>query len=267
MRQCANYSRDAWRVSATDGALRATQEHDTAPTPTLPPHFVPTKAMRGRLVSARVSDGWLIGADAGEWGGGLWWTDPGGLNAKQLLTRNVHAIFARGQETLVLTGVAHMGIDEGAAWAYRDGGAMLRVADLGSSPGAFAVAPGREVLIVTNKGVLRLTTANAVEPLLSNDSLSGLYPESLALGTGGEIFVGHALLCPAPGPQTRRRLRPILAGAGRLLQGQGRPLQLRLRGVDPSLATETWMEWRAESGGALRGANHPCTQLLLNPCD
>ena len=87
----ANYSDRQWRVRLDNGRLViepastprpktvATPAFDIPPVPEVPAGHVPCDDC-----VLRVADGWLVGFNRGEWGGGLWWTNPQGRNAKPI---------------------------------------------------------------------------------------------------------------------------------------------------------------------------------------
>jgi hypothetical protein len=192
---CANYSRHEWKVISIIGGLQVLDADKLRATPIFPSHFVQSKEMRGRAVTLKTSDGWLIGFDAGEFGGGLWWSNEDGKTVKHLLEENVHALVVQNGTPLVLTGLAHMDSDEGAIYAYHPGraetsGSLPRVADLGSSPGAASVSEDGTLFIVTQKNVVRFRTASGLEPLYTNRALSALYPNSIVMQKDGRLFVG-----------------------------------------------------------------------------
>jgi hypothetical protein len=95
--RCANYSTNEWHVSIDSGKVHVSRSSNPEQS-SFPPHFVRTDQMRGRSVVAKAGDGWLIGFDAGEFGGGLWWSSNDGREKKHLSNENVHAILPRGQE-------------------------------------------------------------------------------------------------------------------------------------------------------------------------
>jgi hypothetical protein len=63
---------------------------------------------------------WLLGYDAGEWGGGLWLTNEDGSETKQILTDNVREMVRLDNGILVLTGLAHMSLDFSNAFIFSE---------------------------------------------------------------------------------------------------------------------------------------------------
>jgi hypothetical protein len=193
---CANYSRHEWKVTLSPSGLQVRDDADRSrQTSLLPPHFVLGKETRGRAVTIRTSDGWLVGFDAGEFGGGLWWSSEDGSAQKRLLEENVHALIAQNGIPLVLTGLAHMGGESGTIYAYHAGkaegsGILQQVADLGSSPGAASLSEDGTLFVVTQKNIVRFGKANKLEPLYASGAFAALYPNSIVTRKDGRIFVG-----------------------------------------------------------------------------
>src|SRR5512134_2135322 len=137
-RVCANHSRRAWGVQRVDDTVRVapwTEElrQDPLPFPISFQEVLPQPPQRpgagvkqswnaavyaekyARRTVVPLRDGWLIGFDAGEYGGSLWWyTSPLAPGVK-LSSDNVLRLLSTSDESivLVLVGIAHMGIDEG----------------------------------------------------------------------------------------------------------------------------------------------------------
>jgi len=192
----ANYSRHEWRVSVSSGQLQITDDgnryHEQAGL-VFPPHFRRTKDMIGRAMTARAGDDWLIGFNAGEFGGGLWWTSPDGKRTKLLTRENVQAFVRRDKDVLVFTGLSHMGYDQGAAYIFRstdDDGEITRIADLDSAPCAALLEDNGSVLIALTNGVVTLQPDGSVVRLYKEKEMSILYSNSVAGEESDAIFVG-----------------------------------------------------------------------------
>ena len=69
---------------------------------------------------APFEQGLLMGSNRGEWGGELVYRNRRGKD-EVLLAENVRGIFASGSDALVFTGLAHMGINEGAVYRVLPG--------------------------------------------------------------------------------------------------------------------------------------------------
>jgi hypothetical protein len=190
--QCANYSRHEWSVERSSGINLYDSSVDKRPGAVLPSGFVLTKEMPGRAIVQKVVDGWLVGFNAGEFGGGLWWSDESGRRTRKLTGENVRAFVPRGDAVLVFTGLAHLSIDEGKIYSFttKDSGALVLIADIGSEPSAAVMGDAGIVFIATHIGVLRLTTDNRLEQLYGNRAMGLLYPNSILEDATGSIVVG-----------------------------------------------------------------------------
>jgi hypothetical protein len=157
MVSCFNFSRANWRVLNEGKDLKIVE--DTPETVELPPEFK-LSAPGWRLARKHVlkfDGGWLVGIDAGEWGGGLWITNEAGSEAKNLVRENVKGIIPTARGILVFSGLAHLGMDFGDVLILSEPRSM-RVnlewsAHLDSEPVAFARQPDDSVLIATTHGV------------------------------------------------------------------------------------------------------------------
>lgn len=198
--QCANYSRLEWRV----GLSEVGNPHIT-PRP-LPygskssnlelPHGVkPQKGMLGVESSLKIQNGWLLGFDDGEFGGGLWFA---GLNGEtqELSAENVHGFMETSQGVLVFVGLAHLDLDSGRVlvvpYAVKSQTDLKTFAELDGSPEAFTKLAGDKALVVTNRGISRISPTGLREPLITSE-FGGLYPNSVASTVDGNIYVGMRL--------------------------------------------------------------------------
>ena len=191
--RCANYSSKEWMVEA-DGEgvkvnLDAARNHIDPLPPAINEKNVPGGGARHVL---QVEDGWLVGRDAGEFGGGLWWFDSRGGGREQLARDNVVGLSKSSKGVLVLTGLAHLGLDYGSVLLVTgEGGERKaeRLADLGSAPRTFVAESPDSLLVVTTRGLARVTTGGVARQLLpTNYGL--LYPNSMTLSPSGVIHVG-----------------------------------------------------------------------------
>jgi hypothetical protein len=232
-RMCANHSRRQWSVVAVGAALQVSAAADepnqealpfpisfveAIDTPPPPPASPTGDASRwdpaqyaeshARRVVCQLESGWLIGFNAGEYGGSLWWYPSTGGPGRKLLADNVVALLpsADAQEAVVLTGLAHLGFDKGKAWRVHMGNGvpgLQALVDLGGAPQASTRDRDGSVLVVVNQGVLRLSPDGLLTRVCSVD-YSALYPTSVAALPDGSLFVGmrHFLTHLTPGPST-----------------------------------------------------------------
>ncbi len=194
--RCANYSMREWKVTVAGESVNVSLDSLRDHQDPLPPG-INSKAVavgsKGERHVIRVEDGWLIGLDAGEFGGGLWWFSSDGRSSRRLAGENVVGFAESSKGTLALVGLAHMSLDSGKVLLIRDGEVGNRkvetLADLGAAPRTFAVESLDSLLIVKTRGLVRVRTSGAVEQLLpTNYAL--LYPNSMTLFPSGVIHVG-----------------------------------------------------------------------------
>lgn len=184
-----NYSRCEWKVSVRDGAPLAEADRDAKPAVAarfqLPNQWGPPRVVR------QGKAGTLFGFNHGEWGGALlWYSDDGAFKAK-LIDENVVELLATTEGFIVFTGLNHLGSDVGRATELVDTGSVFRTGrsvDLGSAPRAVASESDGTVLVITTAGVVRLSRAFQVEPILKT-RCGSLYPVSVALD-GATAYVG-----------------------------------------------------------------------------
>lgn len=192
----ANYSRHEWRVSASSGQLEITDDGSRDREDkglVFPPHFHRTKEMIGRARTARAGDDWLVGFDAGEFGGGLWWTSYDGKRTKLLTRENVQAFVHRGKEVIVFTGLDHLAYDRGTAYLFRstgENGEIIRIADLDSAPSAALVENDSSVLVAVSNGVVTLRPDGSIVRLYKQKQMGLLYPNSVAGDETNAIYIG-----------------------------------------------------------------------------
>ena len=62
-----------------------------------------TKGMSGDIRYAEVEDGWIVAFNAGEWGAGLWWFSPDGVERRKISEEYIEGFF---RTSVGLVGVA-----------------------------------------------------------------------------------------------------------------------------------------------------------------
>lgn len=143
----------------------------------------------------RTKNGWLVGFDAGEFGGGLWWFDENSDESFSLDYLNVHDIKTANGEIVVGSGLAHSYNDTGRVSVFMDSGdgppKRVRVLKTPSSV---------EALMLTDAGLVAATFAgplhvNSTGAASYDGDSSGpdrhlTYPTSIAANENGDIFVG-----------------------------------------------------------------------------
>ncbi len=190
--ECAGYGGSV-TVSLEGGSVRVGKPLDEEPQQVpLPEYLKLSKEMIGSRSLLRTADGWLVGFDAGEFGGGLWWFNNGGDENKKLLSENVHAIYQTSYGAFVLVGLAHLSLNDGQIYQFTETDEEVKVkhvADLGGSPEASTVDPDGRFVVATPKSVLAVDYGGKVHELYrSGEGLT--YPTSVVVDANGDIFVG-----------------------------------------------------------------------------
>jgi hypothetical protein len=149
---------------------------------------------QGHISTVKVADGWLIGTDAGEWGGELRWFSDDGKNSyyietdpvHKFPTNNVRFFLEAKKDIFVVQGLSHMGIAQGTLslvskspgegkWSIRT------IADLGAGPSAGVVDAEGNFLIVAGMRVVKVTPTGKISVVVEEGAWWSLFPNSAAL--------------------------------------------------------------------------------------
>jgi len=192
--ECGNYASRSWKV-AYDHDHNALGINPVAtvsqPALELPAQLKPEPGMTGRESSWKISTGWLLGFDQGEYGGGLWRTNNDGSESKQLLNRSVKGIVSTSHGIFVLTALMHRSVDLGKVYTLdADGqGELHPLLDLDGAPLAYFRESADSLLVATTHGISRVSATGTVE-VLSTEPFARLFPNSIAEESDGTIYVG-----------------------------------------------------------------------------
>jgi len=211
--RCANYSDDEWQVAVDGDQVHVTpatpHEPDTGPEVAFKPDTIPG----GRRHSLAVADGFLVGYDAGEWGGALYWVAADGKTHTEIAKENVRGVFVYGDAdtAVAFEGLAHMGIDEGAVrWLKRapNGWTTDTVGKLDGVPQAIVAAPDA-FYAITLESLVRIRFDHTIDTI-QKVTTQGLYPDSMAVDATGQLWIGMRQfvlrLTPAGGTYTAQWL-------------------------------------------------------------
>lgn len=154
------------------------------------------KGLGGYLHVESFNSGWLIGSDAGEWGGQLTWFSENENQKIVLLKDNIRGIIKLGGEFFVISGMAHEGTDEGKIYKLikdeNKGLNTFLLTDLKTQPQTFAIENNESVLIFLNDKIIRMNISGNIE-IIKNVNFATLYPNSAAITSLGIIYVGMRL--------------------------------------------------------------------------
>jgi len=142
--------------------------------------------------AVRVSDGWLIGFDGGEYGGSLWWYPIVAGSGTKLWERDVQAIEQLGSagQYVVLSGLDHGDRSGTVLWVShdRDGWGVRRRVELDGR--VWAYAPHPEGLMIATRTRVSIVVAGGSVKHLVQTPVSAT-PTSLAVSPSGEVAVGR----------------------------------------------------------------------------
>jgi hypothetical protein len=198
--RCANYSDQEWRVLLSEAG---TAQIISRPKPyrvkssklQLPAGVKVQKGMVGVESTLKVQTGWLLGFDAGEFGGGLWFADLGG-KTQELSKENVHGFIETPQGVLIIVGLAHGAIDSGKVlivpYAIKYQTDLKTVVKLDGAPEAFTKLSADTVLVVTTQGISQISSSG-VGKALHRRRFGGLYPNSIVSAPDNTLYLGMRL--------------------------------------------------------------------------
>jgi hypothetical protein len=132
----SGYSSDDWYAQIRGGRL-VVEDRPEEETTTLLFKIKPIPKqgeteLAGDLHVLSVENGYLVGFDAGEFGGGAWWFSTKGTRRRKLTLRaseslddyfpeNVHGFAALGKDILAFEGLTHLGSNDGRVVRLRRG--------------------------------------------------------------------------------------------------------------------------------------------------
>lgn len=194
--QCANYSRREWRVEQGENKIKIRldklQDHQAALPGVIRFRNVEVGTKGYRSVE-QVADGWLVGLDVGEFGGGLWWFSSDGKANKKLSAENIVGFAKTSTGVFALAGLAHLGFDNGKVLKIvGDAEANRKIetlVDLGSAPRTFASKSPESLLVLTTNSFVRVKTSGTIEKLFST-KYEQLYPNSMVILPSGIVYIG-----------------------------------------------------------------------------
>jgi hypothetical protein len=198
---CGNYAYDrAWKVSFGEAGLSIEHASDDLPRDALPFDLSAVKGsvsagdgVGRRRVTVKQGDDWLVGFDAGEFGGSLWWFSGDGKRAKKLSQGNITHFVDLSGTTYALEGLDHLDLSGGSVLRVEKtaGGDFVvkKVTDLDGRPYATAVESPSSFLVLTKNGLRRFRGTRGIEKLAESD-YGSLYPTSIAVTPDGTVYAG-----------------------------------------------------------------------------
>ena len=197
---CAASCKADWKVFATQTGIRATMtaiERDSANSERPPfsgeePNYV--GPYKRPAYTIKVSDGWLIAYNRGEWGASLWWFSGDGKEHYKISDHQVNQFLRYKGRIFAVEGLSHLG---------SSGGSVIEVAiddkkwkastfvQLPVSGVAIAELPDGRLCVLTSDMLFALSLDKKLELLLPVPDWARLRPSSLAVdATAGVVYIG-----------------------------------------------------------------------------
>jgi len=173
---------------------------------------------RGSRYVVEVDDGWIVGLDAGEFGGGLWWVARDGARYDTLSDENVVELVKTPAGVWAPTGLDHIVDGRGNVLLTGHTGTrpwrVVRSIPVGPSAYAATTSPNGSLMVVTRTGLVRVAPNGRAKTLhvgrwggffeLGPQFESAFYPGSIAVRPNGEVFIGMRAVIVHLSPQGSR---------------------------------------------------------------
>lgn len=152
------------------------------------------KGMTGDIVYAEVDDGWIVAFNGGEWGAGLWWFSPDGIEKKKISEEWIDGFFRTG---VGLVAVASKLLVPTTGYLVRifKNGSKKWVAEKWVDFGHLSSAAFKEtadtLLLLTSTRLLRVDLQKRVVAEIAHDEFWGpMQPRSLVVEKNGTVVIG-----------------------------------------------------------------------------
>lgn len=186
----ANHSQDNWIFSKSGenwAIVRNNFKREKGDSFPFTPDFIDKnlKEIKGNRFVKKTSDGYLVGLNKGEFGGGLYFIKPDGLDGYEMAGYlNIHNIFEYNSKYFAIEGLAHLGGQRGqiieifkadTVWKYKS------LTSLIEAP-ALITDYNNENIIVTSQYILKFGKDLKVSEILKSPFYWGmLYPSSILI--------------------------------------------------------------------------------------
>jgi len=146
----------------------------------------------------KVDDGYIIGLNHGEFGGGLWFLSLDGKSTYEIKpSMRIHQFFKFNEKLYVIEGLAHLGINYGNLLELKKD-RVWHVSELVRLPDApeFIIPEKNTILVLTSEHLMRLDeNENLVEILKAPFNWGMLYPSSAVIESN-DIYIAmrHGIL-------------------------------------------------------------------------
>jgi hypothetical protein len=184
-----------WMAKREQGSHYPSMQESYPPMPFKIEDDINVEGHSGEWFSKKVKDGWIIGFNNGEWGGGLWWYSPDGKKQSKISDDQVIRFIETDAGLFALEGCSHaFAIDGKIIRLVRGGDGLWHselVVDLKDTPEAAMQAQDGNLIVATFHGLLRVDPrTKKVDVLLANAFWGGLGPTSIIQSPSGSILIG-----------------------------------------------------------------------------
>lgn len=141
----------------------------------------------------KVGNGFLVGYNNGEWGGGLYWFSSDGKENYKISGEQVQSFVLRNKELLVLTDGSHQGMPLGrlAKLIFREGKWIIEPYLMLKTSSHSITVKGNELFVVAYQGILKIDAKDSIHHVLDKPvwGLTGIYNTSVVL-SGNKLYMG-----------------------------------------------------------------------------
>jgi hypothetical protein len=165
--------------------------------------------------SVRVSDGWLVGYNAGEFGAVVLWYSADGKKSREVSRHHVNQFHTTTDGVFAATGLYHLGLGRGAVvrFSHADGKWDAKaLAELPEAAYALVQSERGTLLVVTDERLLRVADGN-IETLTRGFHGWVANPNSIAIDPRGAVYVGMGQFVGKYDPAESERGLQLLAPA------------------------------------------------------
>ncbi len=149
----------------------------------------------GQKYTLKVNDGWLIGYNAGEWGGSLWWFSNTGKAKYKISNAIIKGYIQKDGTIYALEGLDHLGVSEGSIMQVvmnTDTGRYESkvFTSLKETPYAAIFDKNDSMVVVTSSNLISIDRDAKINKLVRADFWRGLYPNSIVIDEQDAAYIG-----------------------------------------------------------------------------
>lgn len=181
-----------WWVSNRDGVVQASLDKYIISRHS-PGFFAKTEKFSGGKSFQKVSDGWLVGFNNGEFGAELWWFSKDGRESYKISNDQIQQFITSNNRVFAIQGLSHMGLSRGSfievklekgQWTAK------QVKKLSQAPVAITKTPDGSFVIVLTDSVVTLDKIFHKKVIVDKTRWGTFYPSSVAFKSPHTVFIG-----------------------------------------------------------------------------